>query len=232
MHEESLHVLSFFFFSILVLNLISSAAGFTRFWTQPLHRDVIVVTLVWSLYNSFLTTMALGALWEKRQVRKQHRLNVVGQAMVQFPRVRQRLAVDMIDLSVEGLSFSAKLDFEVKDRERVIIEAAGAIGLVNYFEGEVRRSYPQRGLTICGVLFFVPAQSVPDVVHYVYGDSARWAAIWEMRLRGVALLHVIRQLIKMGLRGSWICLTIIFRIAQVRIQGILNNQPRPVVTKT
>ena len=231
MQEESLNVLSFFFFSILILNVISSAVGFTRLWTQPLYRDVVAVTLIWGLYNSFLVTMALGALWEKRQVRKQHRLNVVGQAVVQFPRLQQRLTVDMIDLSVEGLSFSAKLDFELKDRERVIIEADDTSGLVNYFEAEVRRSYSQHGRITCGVLFLVPAQSIPDVVHYVYGDSGRWTALWEMRLRGVALSHTIRQLIKMGLKGSWICLTIIFRIARVRIQGILNSVPKPIVIK-
>ncbi|MEI6737770.1 MAG: UDP-forming cellulose synthase catalytic subunit, partial [Pseudomonadota bacterium] len=213
MQEESLHVLSFFFLSILALNVLSAAGGFTRFWAQPLYRDVIAVTLVWSMYNIFLVTMALGALWEKRQVRKQHRLHVVGEAMVQFPRVNQRIAVNLIDLSVEGLSFSAKLDFDIKDRERVMIEATSATGLVNYFEGEVRRNYPQRGRTVCGVLFMVPAQSMPDVVHFVYGDSGRWLALWEMRLRGVPLRYVVTQLLKMGLRGAWICLTITLRIA-------------------
>ena len=229
--EESLHVLSFFFFGMLILNVISSIAGFTRFWAQPLYRDVVSVTLVWSLYNIFLLTLSLGALWEKRQVRKQHRLYAVGQAMVQFPRVKQRIAVDLADISTEGVSFISKLDFDIKDRERVIFEAASADGLVSYFEAEVHRSYLDRGRTVCGVLFLVPAQSMPDLVHFIYGDSGRWSALWELRLRGVALTQVIMQLIKMGLRGAWICLTITLRIAWSWLRNMTAKKLSPLVAK-
>ena len=146
--------------------------------------------------------------------------------MVQFPRVRQRHAVDLVDLSLSGMSFSAKFDFEVKDRERVIIEAASADGLVSYFEAEVVRNSLQGERAICGVHFLVPAQSMPDVVHYVYGDSARWSAVWEVRSRGVALSRVVRQLVRMGMKGAWICLTIAFRIVWDWIQNTINSRRR------
>ena len=228
LQEEQLSVLSFFFFSILVLNMVAASAGFLRLWTQPLYRDVIAVTLIWSVYNVFLSMWSLGALWEKRQSRQHHRLNVVGQAMVQFPRVRQRCAVDLVDLSLSGLSFSALLDFEVKDRERVIVEAASADGLISYFEAEVARSSRRGERTFCGMRFLIPAQSLPDVVHYVYGDSGRWAAVWEARARGVALTHVMGQLILMGLRGAWICLTILLRITWSWIRSTINSRLRRV----
>lgn len=231
MQSEQLNILSFFFFSILLLNLVASSAGFVRLWTQPLYRDVIVITLIWSVYNIFLVTLSLGALWEKRQARQHHRLHAAGQAMVQFPRVRQRHAVDLIDLSLSGLSFSAKFDFEVKDRERVIIEAASTDGLVSYFEAEVVRNSLQGERAICGAHFLVPAQSMPDVVHYVYGDSARWSAVWEVRSRGVALSRVLRQLIRMGMKGAWICLTIGFRIVWDWIQNTINSRRRRAEAK-
>ena len=224
MQEEQLNVLSFFFFSILVLNLVASAAGVVRFWAQPLYRDVVAITLIWSIYNIFLVMLSLGALWEKRQSRHHHRLNVAGQAMVQFPRVRQRHAVDLVDLSLSGLSFTSLLDFEVKDRERVIIEAASADGLVSYFEAEVVRISRPGERTVCGARFLIPAQSMPDVVHYVYGDSGRWSAVWEVRSRGVALARVVRQLVRMGLKGAWICLTIVLRILWNWIRNTINSR--------
>jgi cellulose synthase (UDP-forming) len=226
MQSEQLNVLSFFFFSILVLNLLAASAGLVRLWAQPLYRDVIAVTLVWSVYNIFLVVLSLGALWEKRQSRQHHRLIVAGQAMLQFPRVRQRRAVDLVDLSLSGLSFNSLLDFEVKDRERVIVEAASADGLVCYFEAEVVRNSHPGERTICGARFLVPAQSLPDVVHYVYGDSDRWSDVWEARSRGVSLPRVMTQLIRMGLRGAWICLTIVFRIAWGWIRGTINSRLR------
>jgi cellulose synthase (UDP-forming) len=231
MQADQLNVLSFFFFSVLVLNLAAASAGFMRLWAQPLYRDVIAVTLIWSIYNIFLVVLALGALWEKRQSRQHHRLIVAGQAMLQFPRVRQRRAVDLVDLSLSGLSFNSQLDFEVKDRERVIVEAASADGLICYFEAEVVRSSQPGERTICGARFLVPAQSLPDVVHYVYGDSDRWSLVWEARSRGVALTRVIGQLIKMGLRGAWICLTIVLRIAWDWIRATINSRQRRAEAK-
>ena len=194
--------------------------------------DVIAVTVVWSVYNVYLATVSLGALWEKRQSRHHHRLIVSGQAMVQFPRMRQRRAVDLVDLSLSGLSFTSLLDFEVKDRERIIVEAASVDGLVCYFEAEVVRSSRPGERTSCGVRFLVPAQSFPDVVHYVYGDSGRWSAVWEARLRGVALPRVMRQLARMGLKGAWICLTIVVRIAAERIRGTINSRLRRAEAST
>jgi cellulose synthase (UDP-forming) len=212
LESEQLNVLSFFFFAILIVNLIAASGGIVRFWTQPLFRDVIAVTLIWSCYNVVLSTWALGALWEKRQARLHHRLSVVGQAMLQVPRMRYRGAVDLIDLSLGGVSFKSKFEFDIKDRERIIIEAASADGLVSYFEAEVTRATPRGDVVVCGARFIVPEQSMPDVVHYVYGDSGRWESVWEKRARGIALSKAMVQLVRMGVRGAWICATITLRI--------------------
>ena len=67
-------------------------------------------------------------------------------------------------------------------------------------------------------------QSMPDVVHYVYGDSGRWSAVWEVRSRGVALARVVRQLVRMGLKGAWICLTIVLRILWNWIRNTINSR--------
>ena len=212
LEHAQLNALSFFFFAIFVLNLIAVQAGIIRFWTQPLFRDVIIVTLVWGIYNLFLAVWSLGALWEKRQARAQHRLMVVGKAMVQFPRVQQRVEVDLIDLSVSGIGFSATFNFDIKDRERVIIEAASADGLISYFESEIMRGKAHKGTIVCGAKFMAPLQTFPDIVHYVYGDSNRWEDVWQARTRKVKQTRIMSQLIVMGLRGAWICLTITLRI--------------------
>ncbi len=224
MQEEQLNVLSFFFFAVLALNAVAASAGIMRLYLQPVYRDVIMVTLVWSVYNVYLAMVSLGALWERRQARQHHRLVVSGQAMVQFPRMRQRLAVDLVDLSLSGLSFSCVLDFDVKERERVVVEAASADGLVSYFEAEVIRIDTKEGRTFCGAQLLVPAQSMADVVHYVYGDSNRWKLVWEARARGVSLGKAIWQLLRMGARGAWICLTIIVRISWQYIQKLIQSR--------
>lgn len=211
MQQEQLNVLSFFFFAILCLNAFAASSGLTRIWLQPEFRETIYVTLAWSLYNIYLCIVSLGALWDRRQARRHHRLVVSGQAMVQFPRVRARVAVDLVDLSLSGLGFVSNFDSDVKDRERVIVEAASADGLVSYFEAEVRRVQRRGPATLCGAHFLTPPQTFPDVVHYVYGDSGRWLDVWGARERGVPLATVFWNLTRMGLHGAWICLTIVLR---------------------
>ena len=211
MQREQLNALSFFFFAILCLNAVAAVSGVTRIWLQPEFRETIYVTLAWSLYNVYLCVLSLGALWERRQSRRHHRLVVSGQAMVQFPRMRARLEVDLVNLSLSGLGFVSNFAFEVKDRERIIVEAASADGLVSYFEAEVHRIQRRGAATTCGAQFLTPPQTFPDVVHYVYGDSGRWLAVWDARSRGLPLGSIFWGLTRMGVRGAWICLTFVVR---------------------
>ena len=213
MKDEQLNALSFVFFAVLCLNIAAAAAGGIRFWTQPDFRDVIAVTIGWSIYNIYLSVISVGALWERRQIRKHHRMHVAGEAMVHFPRVRERMSVNLSDLSVTGMSFVASLPFVVKDHERVEIEASGADHLVHRFEGEVRRKRVDGDLTLCGVQFLTPEKSYSDIVRFVYGDSRRWLNVWDLRAKGVPLFDLFWELGKMGLRGSWVCATIVFAIA-------------------
>jgi cellulose synthase (UDP-forming) len=222
MQKEQLNALSFFFFAILCLNAAAAFSGVTRIWLQPEFRETIYVTLAWSLYNVYLCIVSLGALWERRQARRHHRMTVSGQAMVQFPRVRERLSVDLVDLSLSGLGFVSNFGFEVKNRERVIVEAASADGLVSYFEAEVRRIHTRGGRTLCGAYFLTPPQTYPDIVHYVYGDSGRWLAIWNARERGVSLATVFWSLTRMGLRGAWICLSFVVRYVWDRVRNTIS----------
>ncbi len=204
--EEQLNSLSLVFFGLLCLNLTAAVSGATRFWAQPEFRDVIAVTMIWSIYNIYLATASIGALWEKRQVRKHHRLSVAGSAMVQFPRLRERVSVDMVDVSMTGASFVVKVDLPIKDRERVLMEAAGADGLVAYFEGEVIRTRPREGgATLLALQFIRQREAYNDIVRFVYGDSRRWLAVWDKRSRGIPLGDLFGQLGRMGLRGTWIC---------------------------
>ncbi len=211
--EEQLNSLSLVFFGLLCLNAAALMLGTARFWTQPEFRDVIAVTIIWSVYNVYLSTVSIGALWEKRQIRRHHRLSVKGNtAMVQFPRMRKRLEVDLLDLSLTGMSFAAKVDFIVKERERVLIEASGADGLVSYFEGEVKRTREREGgTTLIGLHFLKPREAFSEIVHFVYGDSRRWLTVWDVRSQGIPLFDLFWQLGRMGLRGSWVCGGIVAR---------------------
>jgi hypothetical protein len=56
-------------------------------------------------------------------------------------------------------------------------------------------------------------------VRFVYGDSRRWLAVWDMRSRGIALCDLFWQLWRMGLRGSWLCGAIVAQGAWAYVEG-------------
>ena len=229
--DEQLNSLSLVFFALLCLNLVAAGMGFVRIWLQPEFRGVIMVTLGWSIYNIFLATLAVGALWERRQVRQHHRILVAGEAMVQFPRVRQRVAVEMLDLSLAGMSVTGKLPFQTVDRERVVIEVAGADGLVNYFEGEIRRVFEKDGETIVGIQFIVPIESHADVVRFVYGDSRRWSLVWEARAKSSPLFGLLFNLWRTGVRGVMVCTQIIAGWVRDAAHGVASRAARRFKTQ-
>ncbi|MEO7741715.1 MAG: UDP-forming cellulose synthase catalytic subunit [Usitatibacter sp.] len=205
--DEQLSSVSLLFFALLCLNAAAAAAGGIRLYTQPEFRDVILVTLGWSIYNMYLALISVGALWERRQARRHHRLAVAGEAMVQFPRVATRMSVTLVDMALSGMCFTAKAGFPLKQRERIVIEVGASDGLVHYFEGEVLRHQPGagEGEVVCGVRFLTPKESFDDVVRFVYGDSRRWLAVWDMRAQSRPLTEIIWQLCGMGMRGAGVC---------------------------
>ncbi len=211
--REQLNALSLVFFALLCVNVFAAGMGVWRLWSQPEFRDMVAVTLIWGLYNIYLATASIGALWEKRQNRSHHRLSVGGTAMVQFPRLNKRIEVQLLDLSLTGVGFLAKIDFPLAERERVLVEAAGADGLVSYFQCEAQRTAQSDGRTVIGVTFIDAAESYPDIVRFVYGDSRRWLAVWQLRSQRLPLFHLFRQLGGLGLRGAWVCNVIVARAA-------------------
>jgi cellulose synthase (UDP-forming) len=63
-----------FFRMFLVLNL-AMAAGFYRiYFGNPLEAPVVIVTMLWNLFNYVIILAALGALYERRQLRRTHRM--------------------------------------------------------------------------------------------------------------------------------------------------------------
>ena len=187
--EEQLNSLSLVFFALLSLNAVSAIMGVGRLLAQPEFRDVIAVTMVWAVYNIYLATVSIGALWEKRQV----------------------------DLSLTGMSFGADIDFEVKERERVMIEASGADGLVSYFEGEVKRKRKAGERMVIGLQFMKPRESFAEIVHFVYGDSRRWLAVWDVRARGIPLMDLFATLLRMGMRGIGVCFRIVAKTTWAQV---------------
>jgi cellulose synthase (UDP-forming) len=63
-----------FFQIFLVLNLAMAAGVFRIYFGNPLELPVVIGTMLWNLLNYLIILTALGALYERRQLRLTHRM--------------------------------------------------------------------------------------------------------------------------------------------------------------
>lgn len=76
LEEDFVSSLSNPFYILIVIGIVSLAAGVYRYVQFPLERDVVWITASWQVFNLIILTAALGALLERRQQRKSPRVPV------------------------------------------------------------------------------------------------------------------------------------------------------------
>jgi cellulose synthase (UDP-forming) len=154
-----------------------------RWLALPLERDAVYITLFWNAFNLLLVLLCLGAVWEKRQLRRKHRIRTSETAAVR-PMGSDRVhAAAIFDLSEDGVGFNVEDGADLKVGDRVHLLARDSSGHDYELLILLRRTSenPDGGVT-CGAEFLGQDEfSWLDIVSYVYGDSQRWERFWEKR---------------------------------------------------
>jgi len=209
--DEGLTPLSVVFLIVIVVNFSALIFGIYHWQEWPERREVIVVTLGWCLYNLFVGIMSMGAFWERRQIRRHHRIRVDGVARVEFPRVGKILSADIVDMSLTGMGISVHADFEIKAREYVIIESSDSQGRQFRFEGAILHAFRRGESFLCGVELRAGPQDFPQTVGFLYGDSERWKRAWEARFNSRGTLRLAGVLLRLGVRATILNIPVLLR---------------------
>lgn len=189
------------FFLVILINIIAIILSAMRWFSEPLMRDVIAVTVVWCFYNLYLSVASLGALWERRQIRRYHRIAASGPVEAYFPHMDKSYGGDVVDVSLTGIGLSLDLDFTPKDGDRATLKLQDSTR--ERFEFAVRLRHPrQRGKHIsCGSEFLPELCAYPQIVRYVFGDSQRWQDIWEKKEESSGAILMVLHFLRTGLLG-------------------------------
>lgn len=119
------------FWLFLLINAFAIYKAIERWYASPLERGTIVVTTAWTILNMIMLILAIGALYEPREVRRYHRFKVKEWAIVEFPRVGKRFKAMVQDISMGGLGLL------IKDREVLNYLRTGEevrVKTYNYYE--------------------------------------------------------------------------------------------------
>jgi cellulose synthase (UDP-forming) len=189
------------FFLVIAINVVAVILAGFKWFTEPLLRDVIAVTVIWSFYNLYLSVVSLGAFWERRQIRKFYRIAASGAVTVFFPRIGTSHVGEVCDVSITGIGFEIELPFLPREQEQVVLSVKDSYGREYRFENRIQRAASRGGKYFCGTEFIEGRASHADVVGYVFGDSARWQDNWERKSKARGTPRMLWYFIKTGARG-------------------------------
>lgn len=190
------------FFLVIGINVVAVILAGIKWFSEPLLRDVIAVTVIWSFYNLYLSVVSLGAFWERKQIRKFYRISAKGVVTAHFPRMGETAYTGEVrDVSLTGIGFEIRLPFVPREQEDVILEVKDSYGRSYRFENRIQRATSRNGKYFCGSEFMAGRVAYADVVSYVFGDSQRWQENWDQKSASSGTYLMLVYFIKTGILG-------------------------------
>jgi cellulose synthase (UDP-forming) len=191
------------FFAICALLLVAILAAIVKWFHYPLYRDVLTITTVWCLFNFALSLAAFGAFFERRQVRRHHRIWARGKLMVFFPRLRTTVEASLEDMALTGVGLSFHLPYPIEPQEHVVLDARDSFGRRHRLDATIRRSVKKGDRFFCGAEFAIDGQEqFATAVSYVYGDSQRWVDYWARKRKTVSPFTMLGLIGRMAVTGG------------------------------
>jgi cellulose synthase (UDP-forming) len=200
-NNDFLSPLSAPFFAIIIINTIALALSVDRWFDDPIMRDVLLVTGVWCVYNLYLALISLGAFWERKQIRKFHRIHASGPVTVHFPRMNTTATGRICDVSLTGIGFEIDLPFKPIEQEFATLEVRDSYGREYKFECKIHYAIKRREGYFCGSEFIVSLTSYTSVVSFVFGDSQRWVENWNRKTETKGTLRMLLRFLSMGIKA-------------------------------
>ncbi len=201
LNEDFISPIAVPFYLLAIVNFVSIGVGLYQFAQGSGHIYPLTITLLWSLFNTIILMAAMGALFERRQLRATPRTSVdIGAEMIVQG---QALPCRIENLSLGGcrLFFPWGSEAALENRSEGILRVllsgeqppADFNTLFRNFRDEA-----SSGFTL-GVSFaHRDLEERKAKVRFVTGDSERWADFQKSRQSQLGILSAFFTLISIG----------------------------------
>jgi hypothetical protein len=194
------------FFVVVLANMAALPFAAYRWLENPLYRDVIILATSWCIYNIVVSVSSLGAFWEKKQIRRTHRIDASGPVTVNFLQYNTTVTGSMKDISLTGMGAELELPFKASKRDRVMLSCSDSYGNSFAFEATLFKLVPLGGNRYsCGFDFAAAQKDYENIVRFMYGDSQKWLDIWDKRFRPSRTPNMMVHFLRLGIRASREC---------------------------
>ena len=188
---------------MLLVTICAYPFGFWRWSMSPLYQDAIVLCMAWTTFNLIMLLLALGVVWEKRQLRSRHRISVLESVQVGRGDGSEQHQATVIDISHSGVRLHLPQGFQVKAGDRLQMSAQDSGGKV--YTLRIKTIWVQTGSDklIAGGAFVAETQEEQiQVIGYVFGDSDRWERYWRTKRQRIGFLPSFVYLLFKGISGT------------------------------
>lgn len=202
LEEDFISPVAWPFYALAFINFFAMGGGVYQYLQGGVHIYPLTITLFWSVFNLVILIAALGALFERRQVRSTPRMDVDIPAEMLINGTVLPCRIENISLGGSRLFFPWGSEGALESNSSGVLRALPAgeetpvefhVGFRNY------RDEADSGFTL-GVSFHPQSlQERKDKVRFVTGDSQRWADIQERRVSSFGVFRAFLSLIGIGM---------------------------------
>lgn len=218
--QEALSPFSAPFFIIIAINFIALVLAVYKWFEEPMLREVVFITGLWCVYNFYLALVSLGAFWERKQVRKSHRIQASGAITAHFSQMNEPVAGKICDISLSGIGF--EIDRPITpNKESALVEVKDSYGRAYTFECKVHHVFKRGTRYIYGSEFIVDQNSYPEIVSFVFGDSQRWVENWENKSVAKGSARMLLRFLSMGVRAIRTATYMLLKMAIIRLARLI-----------
>jgi cellulose synthase (UDP-forming) len=184
---------------LLAVNVAGLVRGEQRFFSDPVHRDTILMNAAWALYNTMILSVATSVAWERRKLRS-------GACMrARIPAVLKVDSSSEFDGPVEGVTLQLSPTTVALKLEHSLELARGASVLLQLGEGRVVCEIPALVAHSAGRQqhLFLPEldeQQEEQIESLLRSRRKAWRAMRNPR-RGDRVVRSLLQIVLLGLRG-------------------------------
>lgn len=204
--------LAYPFYILLALSLLMYPVAVFKLSNHPTLLGAIAISTIWGTYNFVLLLMSLGVVWERRQIRKTHRIEVSEDVTIRIRSdERSPASIDTpslsgttTDLSEEGMGIKVPADADISQGIHVDIKTTDSSGKSFTLWAKIIHVHPRKEEKILGCQFqYEDELSFYNITDYVYGDSNRWDRYWKKRQNDISFNQGMVYVLKLGISGTW-----------------------------
>lgn len=178
------------FYVLFFLMILGFVFGGMRLVEDPLSTDMTIIVMAWNLFNFITVFAALGALFERQQVRESPRIPVTEHGFIGI-NTGKEFECQIDDLSSRGCRLICQQNIPVKTNQTVSFHAhIHSLDKELEVQAVVRSVLSTDNQHVIGIEFLPQTETEQNnLVAFAYGDSLRWMFFQNRRSRPMPFMR-------------------------------------------